>query len=189
MTPAPSRPARADALRNYQRLITAATNAFAEHGPQVPLDDIARAAGVGNATLYRHFPTRQALLEAVHHDHIEALVHRAGDLATAHSPAEALRLWLDTVVAQGSATRGLAASLLAVIGTSTESWCRKEIFAAATGLLQRAQDAGEIRSGLTAPQLLKLVNAITLATEGDPDRTQQAHTLLDFLFDGLRVQA
>ncbi|MFX0580100.1 TetR/AcrR family transcriptional regulator [Nocardia nepalensis] len=188
MTPTPSRPMRADALRNYERLITVATEVFAEHGPQAPLDDIARAAGVGNATLYRHFPTRQALLEAVHRDHIEALARHADELATTRAPAEALMSWLETVVAQGSATRGLAASLLAVIGTPAESWCRETIFDAATTLLRRAQEAGEIRSDLTAPQLLKLVNAIAIATEQDSDRDRQAHTLLGLLRDGLRIQ-
>ncbi|MBF6449172.1 MULTISPECIES: TetR/AcrR family transcriptional regulator [Nocardia] len=189
MTSAPRRPTRADALRNYERLVAAATDAFAEYGPQVPLDDIARAAGVGNATLYRHFPTRQALLEAVHHDHVEALARRAGELTTTHTPAEALALWLETLVAQGSATRGLAASLLAVIGSPTESWCRERIFAAANGLLRHAQEAGEIRSELTASQLLKLVNAIALATEQEPDGHRQAHTLLTLVFDGIRVHA
>lgn len=187
MTPPPARPVRADALRNYDRLLAAARAAFAELGPQAPLDDIAKRAGVGNATLYRHFPTRQALLEAVHRDHIEALCRQAEDLLKAHSPGEALTSWLKAVVAQGSTGRGLAASLMAAMGTGEESGCRDAVFASASALLTRGQQAGDIRVDVTVRQLLKLVNAIALATETEPDGEEQADHLVDLLLDGLRA--
>jgi AcrR family transcriptional regulator len=178
---------RADAMRNYERILTAARAAFAEQGAHAPLDDIAQRAGVGNATLYRHFPTRQALLEAVHHDHIEALCRQAKELLAAPSPSEALMSWLKAVVAQGSTARGLTASLMAAIGTQEESWCRDAVFASASALLARAQQAGAVRPDVTVRQLLKLVNGIALATETEPDRDEQVGRLLDLLLDGLRA--
>ncbi|MER6146095.1 TetR/AcrR family transcriptional regulator [Streptomyces sparsogenes] len=186
MTRPPARPRRADALRNYERLLAAAAEAFAEHGPQAPLDDIARAAGVGNATLYRHFPTRQALLEAVYHDHIQSLCRRAEDLASAPQPAAALMSWLKGVVAQGSAAHGLAASLMAAMEGPAESWCRKAVSDAGAALLARAQEAGEIRIDITVRQLLKLVNAIALATEDEP-KPEEADLIFDILLNGLRT--
>nr|WP_221333519.1 TetR/AcrR family transcriptional regulator [Nocardia transvalensis] len=175
-------------MRNYERLVTAAAEVFADRGPQAPLDDIARAAGVGNATLYRHFPTRLALLEAVHRDRIEGLARRARELAETCPPAAALMSWLDTVAAQSSATRGLLTALLAVADAPDESWCRETIFASATTLLRSAQHAGEIRRDVTTSQLLKVVNAIAIATEQDPDPAGQAHALLAILFEGLRAR-
>jgi len=123
----------------------------------------------------------------VHHDHIEELARRADRLAAARTPVAALRAWLETLVAQGSATHDLAASLLAVVDTPAESRCRETIFAVATELVRRTKDSGEIRAGLSAPQLLKLVNAIALASEREPDGPRQAGALLNMVFDGIRV--
>ncbi|GAA1025580.1 MULTISPECIES: TetR/AcrR family transcriptional regulator [Amycolatopsis] len=175
---------RADAQRNYDRLVAAARNVFAEQGADAPLDDIAQHAGVGNATLYRHFPTRQALLEAVFRDHIDALCRHADELRSAASPGAALKGWLGEVIAYGSAKRGLAASLLAALGEES-SECRAAIFEAAQGLLTRAQDAGEVRAGVSVGQVFKLVNAVALVTETEPDAAAQAVSLLDLIFHGL----
>ncbi|MGW7537669.1 TetR/AcrR family transcriptional regulator [Amycolatopsis sp. NPDC054798] len=175
---------RADAQRNYDRLVASARNVFAERGTDAPLDDIAQHAGVGNATLYRHFPTRQALLEAVFRDHIDALCRQAAELMSAPSPGAALKEWLGEVIAHGSAKRGLAASLLAALGEES-STCRAAVFEAAQGLLIRAQDAGEVRSGVTVGQVFKLVNAVALVTETEPDAPGQAARLLDLVFHGL----
>ena len=144
-------------------------------------------ADVGNATLYRHFPTRLALLEAVHRDHIDALCSQAEELLTAPSPGEALMTWLKAVTTHGSTARGLAASLMAAMGTQEESRCRDAVLASASALLARAQQAGAVRPDVTVRQLLKLVNAIALATETEPDRDEQAGRLLDLLLDGLRA--
>ncbi|MCC5582058.1 TetR/AcrR family transcriptional regulator [Microtetraspora sp. AC03309] len=175
---------RADARRNYDRLVASARAAFAELGADAPLDDIAQRAGVGNATLYRHFPTRQALLEAVFRDHIDVLCRRAEELMSAPSPGVALREWLGAVIAQGSTERGLAASLQAALGEDGSS-CRAAMFGAARGLLARAQEAGDVRTGVPVEQLFKLVNAIALVTETEPDAAGHAATLLDLIFHGL----
>ncbi|GAA1565924.1 TetR/AcrR family transcriptional regulator [Kribbella hippodromi] len=175
---------RADAQRNYDRLVASARTAFAEQGADAPLDDIAQQAGVGNATLYRHFPTRQALLEAVFRDHIDALCRQAEDLMSAPSPGAALKEWLGAVIAQGSTERGLAASLLTALGTDGSS-CRAAVFGAAQALLARAQKAGDVRTGVPVGQLFKLVNAVALVTETEPDAAEQAAALLDLIFDGL----
>ncbi|WP_241562267.1 TetR/AcrR family transcriptional regulator [Streptomyces hoynatensis] len=185
--PAPGRPLRADARRNYERLLAAAQATFAEHGIDAPLDDIARRAGLGNATLYRHFPTRQALLEAVHRDRIEELLAQARQLLDAPAPDEALIAWLRAVAGHGSASRGLTATLTAALyGEGGSSWCHGEILAAATALLGRAQRAGTIRTEVTASHLLRLVHAITFAVEREPDAAEQARTLVGLLLDGLR---
>jgi len=175
---------RADAQRNYDRLTAAARVAFAELGVDAPLDDIAKRAGVGNATLYRHFPTRQALLEAVFRDHIDSLRRRAEELMSAPSPGAALQEWLGMVIAQGSTERGLAASLLAALGEE-DSTCRAAVFSAAQGLVTRAQEAGAVRTGVSVEQMFKLVNAIALVTETEPDPAQQATALFDLAFHGL----
>src|SRR5215472_5244918 len=103
-------PKRADARRNYERLIAAAAAVFAERGADdVSLEEIARRAGVGIGTLYRHFPTRQALLEAVYIDQVESLSARAGELLRAESPADALAEWLRAMVKFSSTKRSMTA--------------------------------------------------------------------------------
>jgi len=142
------RPMRADAQRNYARLLEAASGAFAEHGADdVSLEEIARRAGVGIGTLYRHFPTRQALLEAVYIDQVESLSARARELLRAESPADALAEWLRAMVKFSSTKRNMTTALLATLGTDSEllSSCVKEIKGAAESLLARAQQAGVVR--------------------------------------------
>src|SRR6516162_4774667 len=110
------RPMRADAQRNYARLLDAASAAFLEHGADdVSLEEIARRAGVGIGTLYRHFPTRQALLEAVYRDQVDALGARAAELAQSDSPAAALAEWVTALVTFGKAKRSLTTALLEVL--------------------------------------------------------------------------
>src|SRR5581483_3137064 len=102
---------RADARQNYEKLLKAATDAFTEHGPDASLDDIARRAGVGIGTLYRHFPTRQDLVEAVFCDQMDALVVLAEELLEHPSPAEAFAIWLQAMLTQSRVCRSLAASV------------------------------------------------------------------------------
>lgn len=182
------RPLRADARRNAERLVGAAREVFAERGVDVPLDDIARHAGVGNATLYRRFPTREALLEAVYRDSIERLRARARDLLASPSPAEALTAWLLELVRDGSSSRGLTATLKAALhGEGADAaWCRKLVYDAAEQLLARAQQAGAVRPDVTAIQLLKLANGIAFSTEREPDADHQAEQLLTLALTGLR---
>ncbi|MEU8030807.1 helix-turn-helix domain-containing protein [Streptomyces sp. NPDC049099] len=189
MTTPPPQPAlRADARRNYERLVSAAREVFAARGVDVPMDDIARHAGVGNATLYRRFPTREALLQAVHRDQIEALYARSQELLAARSPDEGLATWLRELVMQGSTSRSLATALVIALRDegSDVSWCRETMYAAAAALLDRAQQADTIRTDVTVGQVLKLVNAVAFVTEGESDSEQQADQLLAVVMDGLR---
>ncbi|MFC8798305.1 TetR/AcrR family transcriptional regulator [Promicromonospora sp. NPDC057138] len=187
-TPAPQPALRADARRNYERLVSAAREVFAARGIDVPMDDIARHAGVGSATLYRRFPTREALLQAVHRDQIDALCSRAQELLAAPSPDDGLATWLRELARQGSTSRSLATALMIALRDegSDVSWCREAMYAAAAALLDRAQQAGTVRADVAAGQVLKLVNAVAFVTEGEPDGEQQADALLAIVMDGLR---
>ncbi|MEV5572590.1 helix-turn-helix domain-containing protein [Spirillospora sp. NPDC052269] len=182
------RPLRADARRNAERLVGAAREVFAERGVDVPLDDIARHAGVGNATLYRRFPTRQALLEAVYRDCVEQLEARAAELPATAEPDEALTTWLLEVVRDGSSSRGFTATLKSALQSEgvDVAWCRNLIQDAAHRLLARAQEAGAVRADVTAIQLLKLANGIAFSTEREPDADLQAEQLLALALTGLR---
>ncbi|WP_409186986.1 hypothetical protein F9C11_28035 [Amycolatopsis sp. VS8301801F10] len=124
------------------------------------------------------------MLETVFRDHVDALCGRARELRSASSPGAALKEWLGEVISYGSAERGLAASLLAALGEENSS-CRAAVFEAADGLLTRAQDAGEVRPGVSAGQVFKLVNAVALVTETEPDAPGQAAGLLELVFHGL----
>src|SRR5438132_401223 len=140
-----ARPMRADAQRNYARLLDAASAAFVEHGADdVSLEEIARRAGVGIGTLYRHFPTRQALLEAVYRDQVESLRARAEQLAEAESPGDALAEWLRAMVKFSSTKRRMTSALLATLGTDSEllSACATVIRGSAESLLASAKQAG-----------------------------------------------
>ena len=184
------RPMRADAQRNYARLLEAASGAFAERGADdVSLEEIARRASVGIGTLYRHFPTRQALLEAVYIDQVESLSARARELLRAESPADALAEWLRAMVKFSSTKRNMTTALLATLGTDSEllSSCVKEIKGAAESLLARAQQAGVVRPDADAKDLIRLVHAVNIATEKTPD-PGQADRMLALILDGLRPQ-
>jgi len=166
--PDEQRPLRADAQRNYQRLVSAASAAFADHGADdASLEEIARRAGVGIGTLYRHFPNRQALLEAVYRDQVEVLAGRAERLSGADDPAAALQEWLRALVSFSRTKRSLTSALLTTLDKDSEliSACSRQIREAATSLLTRAQDAGAVRADASATDLLRLVHAISIAVE------------------------
>jgi AcrR family transcriptional regulator len=157
-------PARADAQRNVELLIAAAREAFTAHGPNASLDDIARAAGVGAGTLYRHFPTRLALFEAVYRDSVERLCADGERLAETEPPAEALVDWLKGFVTVVSQKRGLAAALTEE-GRTSELFvqCHTMINATGATLLDRAKAAGAVREDLALGDLLKMAKAFALA--------------------------
>jgi AcrR family transcriptional regulator len=189
--PEEQRPLRADAQRNYQRLVSAASAAFADHGADdASLEEIARRAGVGIGTLYRHFPNRQALLEAVYRDQVEVLAGRAERLRGADDPAAALQEWLLALVSFSRTKRSLTSALLTTLDKDSEllSACSCRIREAATSLLTRAQDAGAVRADASATDLLRLVHAISMAVERDPADRGQADRLLGLILDGLRSQ-
>jgi AcrR family transcriptional regulator len=178
---------RADARRNYERLLITARVAFAEHGADASLDDIARRAGVGPGTLYRHFPTRDALLEAVIHDWIEALRAEATELLTAPSPVEALRTWFRTVIGTVGTYRGLAAALMSSMhneASELHASC-EAMQSGMLALLARAQQSGQIRADAQASDVLLLINAITLASEQPGTDDTQVDRLLSLVMDGL----
>ena len=182
------RPMRADAQRNYARLLDAARAAFLERGADdVSLEEIARRAGVGIGTLYRHFPTRQALLEAVYRDQVDTLSARAEELLRTESPEEALAEWMRALLEFSSTKRSMTAALLATLGTDSEllSACVTVIRTAAEALLARAQQAGVVRPDADAGDLMRLVHAVNIATEKAPD-PGQADRMLALILDGLR---
>jgi AcrR family transcriptional regulator len=182
---------RADARRNYERLLAAAGAAFAEHGADdVSLEAIARRAGVGIGTLYRHFPTRQALLEAVYRDQVEALRVRADELLATQPPEAALAAWLHDVLEFGRTKHKLSAALMATFGKDSEliSTCSQLMRGSATEILGRAQAAGVVRADADPTDLLRLVHAISLTAERTPDDHGQAGRLLTLVLDGLRAQ-
>ena len=186
----PPRAMRSDAQRNYQRLLRAANEAFAEHGADdASLEEIARRAGVGIGTLYRHFPARQDLLEAVYRDQVEALRRRAVDLLQSPSPDEALALWLRALVDFGSTKRNLSSALLATLDKKSEllSSCSAALRESATALLSRAQQSGTVRADASASDLLRIVHAISVAMERPAD-AGQADRLIGLVVDGLRPQ-
>jgi AcrR family transcriptional regulator len=183
---------RADARRNRQRLLAAALAAFTEHGADdASLDEIARRAGVGIGTLYRHFPTRQALLEAVFRDQVEELCASARDhAAAAASPAQALADWLRALTAFGATKRNLTSSLMSgPEGKRSElaMSCSAMIREAVAGLLAEAQRSGEIRPDVDATDLLRLSHALALAGELPSTHADQPERLMRVLLDGLRT--
>lgn len=177
---------RADARRNYDRIVIAAGELVAEQGADASLEEVARRAGIGSATLHRHFPTRQALLEAVFADRVQALCATADGLLAADDPGEALFTWLRAVGAHAVANRGLGASIMRGADPSLGSTFHEMITSAGEALLARAGDA--VRPEITIGQLLKLVSAISLASEHEPDGPAEVDRLLKIAIDGVRAR-
>lgn len=178
---------RADARRNYERLVATAREAFLEHGADASLDDIAKAAGVGSGTLYRHFPTRDALLNAVVGESAREVAERADALLGEYAPADALRFWLRSLVDYSTTVAGLPKTLLGCY-RDPESELNPpcvQIFAALERLLAAAQEAGAIRSDVAAEDVGMLAHGISVATEQSDD-PGIADRLLGVAFDGLR---
>jgi AcrR family transcriptional regulator len=186
------RPMRADAQRNYTKLLDAASAAFLEHGADdVSLEEIARRAGVGIGTLYRHFPTRQALLEAVYRDQVAALEARAQELLKAEPPGDALADWLRALMKFSSTKHSLTSALLASLGQDSDllSSSSQVIRGAADALLARAQEAGVVRPDADSGDVIRLVHAVNIATQRGPADPGQADRMLTLILDGLRPQA
>jgi AcrR family transcriptional regulator len=193
LSPAPpTRPKRADARRNYDQLIAAAQTAFAEEGPEASLDAIARAAGVGPGTLYRHFPNRRALLEAVYQERIAGLSALAAELSGRQNPVDALTRWLHEVSAHTLLYQGLKDLLMSDPDDDGEpadfSWCAAQMRGSAQALLAPAQASGIVSNDVQPVDLLRLVHGVVLSTGQlpEPDRTATAERLLDLVFNGLR---
>ncbi|HJQ18696.1 MAG TPA: helix-turn-helix domain-containing protein [Gemmatimonadaceae bacterium] len=176
---------RADARRNYERILAVAREAFAQHGPEAPLDDIARKAGVGAGTLYRRFPSRDALIEAVYRDDIERLSAKAHEFMETLPPGEALAEWMRAQVAFATEKRGLATTLKAAMDKDSEIFalCKGMLNDVAASLLTAAQEAGAVRDDLEPRDLLKMGHGIATASDTSPETAQR---LLNVLLDGLR---
>jgi AcrR family transcriptional regulator len=179
------RPKRADARRNYEKLLRAAGDAFENDGTAASLEDIARRAEVGIGTLYRHFPTRQALLEAVYVDEVEEISAKASQLSDL-DPWDALTTWLRQFVRYAATKRALMEELT---NTDAESpvfvACRSAITTAGEMLLQRAQDAGQVRQDTTFGDVGRMVSGIAAIRAADPGQIER---ILDMALDGLRAR-
>jgi AcrR family transcriptional regulator len=180
------RPMRADARRNYEKILAAAREAFAEGGESTALEEIARRAGVGIGTLYRHFPTRQALVEALYVHEVEEVCHSAAELEGAE-PWEALTLWLDRVSSYMATKRALSSELLNYLGSDASLFkeCRSSLFAAGEPLLRRAQDAGVVRPDVQFVDVMSLVIGVSKIPGADPG---QVDHILRIALDGLRYR-
>ncbi|MES4906196.1 MULTISPECIES: TetR family transcriptional regulator [unclassified Streptomyces] len=180
-----ARPRRADARRNYARLLAAAEAEVAVHGAEVSLEQVARTAQVGSATLRRHFPNRQALLTAVFRQRIEALRALAADLATRDDPRTALLEWLRAVAHYATSARGMAASLALAESPEDAEHCFTYLATAGDPLVRRAAAAGAVRADATAADLLTVVIGIALATEHHPNGAAEVDKLLTLVTEGL----
>jgi AcrR family transcriptional regulator len=181
------RKTRTDAQRNRQRILEVAKEAFARHGANTSLDDIAKQAGVGAGTLYRHFPMRDALLEAVYRSEVEKLALAEQKLAEAMPPIEALRAWLLLFVDQLAAKHIIAPALNTLAGGPSKLYegSRPQIRGAIDALVKRAIESGNIRKDLDPFDLLRALIGVSNVTSS-PDWKQNARRLVDILIIGSR---
>jgi len=179
---------RADARRSRAKLLAAATAAFAENGAEAPLEDIARRAGVGIGTLYRHFPTRTDLQAAVFRSQVDVVCSTADELIGTVTPEQAFAGSLHAIGSYLITKRGLAKALVENLGKDSEliSVCSLRMRDTLDRLLSQAQDAGTIRKDVTAHDVLRMIHGVVMATEQSPADTDR---LLAVLLDGLRTPA
>jgi AcrR family transcriptional regulator len=183
-----NRPKRADALRNYEKLVAAGREAFTEADRSASLEDVARRAGVGIGTLYRHFPTRTDLVQAIYVDEVEALSRSASELADEHDPWEALTSWLGRFVGYVATKQALAEELFAVTDPERQAvfaGCRSMLHGAGAPLLRSAQDAGIVRPDVSIEDVVRLVGGIAKMPADDPADIQR---VLAVALDGLRYR-
>ena len=186
ITPLLQRPKRADARRNYDKLVAAARDAFAEHGTSASLEEVARRAGVGIGTLYRRFPSRQDLLEAVYVEELADVCQSADEL-TDLPPWEALSAWLHRLVEYVGRKHALAEELWNYLDRDAEffSGCRTALFVAGEPLLARAQAAHDVREDVDYNDVIQMVGGIGKNPATPPE---QVARILDIALDGLRYR-
>jgi AcrR family transcriptional regulator len=184
--PAKRKP-RTDALRNRERILEVAKGAFTRHGATASLDDIAKQAGVGAGTLYRHFPTRDVLIEAVYRSEVEKLVAAARGFTAAMSPIESLRSWLLLFVDYIAAKHIIAPALKSVTGGPSRLYegSRGRVQGAIEELVKRAKKSGDVRRDIDASDLLRAVIGVSYVGSGG-DWQQSARRLVDILIAGSR---
>ena len=181
-----TRPKRADARRNYEKVLAAAREAFAEGGESTALESIARRAGVGIGTLYRHFPTRQALLEALYVDEVEEICRSAAELE-GDDPWEALNGWFERFIGYIATKQALAAELLNYVERDAQLFqaSRAALFSAGEPLLKRAQEAGVVRPDVEIGEVIQMVIGIAKIPASGPRQTRH---ILRIALDGLRYR-
>jgi len=183
--PTLDKPLRADARRNRERLLDAALALFLEDGPDVPLEAVAKRAGVGIGTLYRHFPTREALVEAAYRSEVAHLAEAAEELLRDRPPDEALAAFMDRFVDYAATKRGLKGMLMSVAESGSDVFVdtRTQITAAVASLVEAGIAAGAIRSDVDADDVLRAMGAVWAVPAGSED---QARRVLMLVMDGLR---
>ena len=180
---------RVDAVRNRERVLEAAKAVFSAGGPEASLEEVARRAGVGIGTLYRHFPTREALFEAVYRREVQQLGELAEQLKTEAKPVEALRRWLRSNVEFVGTKKGMTAALALAAKPSSEltAFSFERLTEAVGALLARAIDSGEIRADVSPEDLLRALIGMCYLHD-QPGWQQSVMRLLDVFVDGLCVQ-
>jgi AcrR family transcriptional regulator len=176
---------RADARRNYERLLACAHEAFTERGVDASLEDIARRAGVGIGTLYRHFPTREALLASLLSDRLRGLTAYAEQVLDQQEPGEAMVNWIHAICEHGKTYHGVAARVMSQLLSDRTGFDEACVAAQAAGdrVLRRAQDAGVVRADVTRAHIVALVHGLVQATENEPELFDR---LLTVMVDGLQ---
>lgn len=184
--PAPRKP-RTDALRNRQRILEVAKEAFTRFGAEASLDEIAKQASVGAGTLYRHFPTRDALIEAVYHSEVEKLAAAQRKFAGAMAPVEALRAWMLLFVDYIAQKHIIAPALNTLVGGPSRLYegSREQVQGAINALVNRAVESGDLRDDLEPFDLLRALIGVSNVASG-PDWQPSARRLVDILIAGSR---
>ncbi len=185
-----TRPLRADAVRNRDKLLDVAVRAFTEDGVDVPLETIAARAGVGVGTFYRHFPNRNALVEAVYRHEVQRLCDSPPDLLAEHAPDVALQQWMERFVEYAAAKRGMSEALTSCVASGLPLFAntRSRMLAALGVLIDAAVADGSIRPDADAEDVLRAMGGIWQMTDG-PQWRDQARRLVALLMDGLRYGA
>jgi AcrR family transcriptional regulator len=177
-------PQRSDALKNREVILQVAHDALAE-SPDASLNSIAKRAGVGAGTLYRHFPTREALILEVHRHDMDRLVDSVPDVLAAHAPLDALRQWFTTLAAYVRIKHGLGEALHSAAAQEVVSASWPPVTAAVGRLLDACVRAGEVRPGIDPVDVIMLMSCLW-RTPDTPDGAAQADRLLELAIDGFR---
>lgn len=185
-----ARAQRCDAVRNRDRLVEVAADAFSANGVETSLEEIARTAGVGIGTLYRHFPTRDALVEAVYRRNVDQLIEGADDLAATKPPDEALAEFMQRFVEYVASKKGLATYLKSMVSADTELFTdsKKRVHDTIATLITSASDAGTIRQGVDPDDVIHTLGGFCLMNDvnANPEQGKRVATLI---MDGLRYGA
>jgi AcrR family transcriptional regulator len=188
--PTHGKPLRKDAARNREKVLAAAVGLFAERGTEGSLEEVAKRAGVGIGTLYRHFPTRDALVEAAYRNEVAQLRAAADELLAELPPDAALEAWMRRFVDYGTAKRGMRDALQSIAGGGADLFAetRGQVTDAVAVLLRAGAEAGTLRADVEPEDVLRAMGAIWLVAEGD-DFAEQAMRILRLVLDGLRYRA